>query len=157
MNVVYACRNCEHFNRTELTSGIQSLRCETCGHESHFASEAVSDGRISSCLVCGCPELYVRKDFSQRLGVTIVVVGLASYLVAIALHLRYVGWGILFATALIDLILYLRMKSMLQCYRCQASYRGLAALEAFEPFDLETYEKFRQEAIRKAQARRLNP
>ena len=77
-----------------------------------------------------------------------------AYLVAIALHLRYVGWGILFATALIDLILYLRVKSMLQCYRCQANYRGLAGLEAFEPFDLETHEKFRQQAIRLAQSRR---
>jgi hypothetical protein len=154
MNVTYTCRHCEQPARNEVQPERAELVCPNCKQASPFPSEDFQDGKLLNCLVCGCRELFVRKDFSQRLGVAIVVCGLASYLVANAFHLRYVGWGILFATALIDLVLYFRVNSMLQCYRCQAAYRGLSGLDAFEPFDLETYEKFRQQAIRLAQMRR---
>ena len=56
-------------------------------------------------------------------------------------------FGILFATALIDVVLYLTVGNLLQCYRCQAQYRGVPGLENHEPFDLETHEKHRQQRL----------
>ena len=154
MNVSYTCKHCDQPVRSEVGSGAHEFTCPACSEKFSVPAEDYADGKLHGCLVCGCRELFVRKDFSQRLGVTIVVCGLFAYLIAIGFQQRYVGWGILFATALIDLVLYFRVKSMLQCYRCEASYRGLSGLDAFEPFDLETHEKFRQQKIRLAQVRK---
>ena len=154
MNVAYRCKHCEQTVRFEVDGETRELTCPACSEKLPILAEDFAEGKLHACLVCGCRELFVRKDFSQRLGVSIVVCGLLAYLVAIGFQQRYIGWGILFATALIDLVLYFRVKSMLQCYRCEAGYRGLSGLDAFEPFDLETHEKFRQQKIRLAQSRK---
>jgi hypothetical protein len=58
---------------------------------------------------------------------------------------------VLFATALIDVILYFAVGNVLQCYRCQAQYRGIPGLENYTGFNLETHEKHRQQKIRLAE------
>jgi hypothetical protein len=96
----------------------------------------------------------VRKDFSQSLGVAIVVVGIVASSVFWAYHMPYWTYGVLFATALIDVVLYLTVGNVLQCYRCQAQYRGTPGLESHGGFDLETHEKHRQQKIRLAERAR---
>lgn len=154
MNVAFVCRNCDKPVQAVVAPSDSELKCTACGQSSPIHPEDFADGKLQACLVCGCRELFVRKDFSQRLGVTIVVCGLLGSSIAWGFHMRYVSYAILFATAFADLVLYLMVKNILQCYRCQAAYRGLNGLEAFEPFDLETHEKFRQQAIRLAQSRK---
>jgi len=102
--------------------------------------------------MCGCRELYVRKDFSQRLGLTIVVAAMILSSITWGFHWRYATYGILFAAALFDVTLYFSVGNLLQCYRCRAEYRGLSGLDEREPFNLETHEKFRQQAARLAEA-----
>lgn len=154
MNVSYICRQCETPVRVELPEDVTELSCPSCSATTPVAAEDYAAGRLQSCLLCGCGELFLRKDFSQRMGVTIVVIGFVLSTIAWGFHLRFVSYAILFATALIDVVLYFTVGNMLQCYRCHAEYRGLAELSNFEPFDLETHERFRQQAIRMAQARR---
>jgi hypothetical protein len=96
--------------------------------------------------------LYVRKDFSQTVGVTIVVIGFVASSVAWYFRQPLLTYGILFATALIDVVLYVTVGNLLQCYRCHAQYRGVEGLDQHESFNLETHEKYRQQAIRLAQA-----
>jgi hypothetical protein len=92
--------------------------------------------------------LFVRKDFSQRLGVAIVVAGFLISSVFWYYRMPLWTYGVLFATALIDVVLYLTVGNVLQCYRCHAQYRGLPGLEHHQPFNLETHEKHRQQRIR---------
>jgi hypothetical protein len=66
-------------------------------------------------------------------------------------------YGVLFATALIDVVLYFTVGNLLQCYRCQAHYRGIPGLEDREPFNLETHEKHRQQKIRLEQSAKAGP
>jgi hypothetical protein len=141
----------------ELEPGATELRCPSCGLASPVTEEHFENGKLHGCPICGCRELFVRKDFPQRLGVGIVICGLVASSIALALHRRFTSYGILFATALIDLVLYFTVRNMLQCYRCQALFRGLSGLDEFEPFRLETHEKYRQQAIRLAEARRQRP
>jgi hypothetical protein len=103
-------------------------------------------------VICPSTELFVRKDFSQSLGVAIVVAG--GIVSSIFWFYRMPLWtyGVLFATALIDVVLYVTVGNLLQCYRCQAQYRGIPGLENREPFNLETHEKHRQLKIRLGQA-----
>jgi hypothetical protein len=57
-------------------------------------------------------------------------------------------FGILFATALADLVLFAVVGSALMCYRCQAQYRGVEQMDVHGSFNLETHERYRQMAAR---------
>jgi hypothetical protein len=112
---------------------------------------AVSANHVRQCVVCPSRELYVRKDFSQRAGIVIVVTGIVVSSIFWALRMPVWTYVVLFATAGIDVVLYFTVGNVLQCYRCQAQYRGVEGLETHGGFDLETHEKHRQQQIRLAQ------
>src|SRR5690606_28879128 len=109
---------------------------------------AVAGERVRRCLVCPSHDLYMRKDFPQRLGVLLVGIGIVGS--SIAWYYASLSWtfGILFATALADLLLFMLVGSALMCYRCGAQYRGVAEMETHGQFNLETHEKYRQLAAR---------
>ena len=150
MNITFLCRQCDRPAQIEVLDESLDFGCPHCDRvyawREHFRQD-----RLDGCPVCGCHELYVRKNFSQRLGVAIVALGVLLSSIAWGYHLLFVTYGILFSTALIDVILYFAVSNMLQCYRCQAEYRGLAALADHEPFVLETHERYRQQAARLAE------
>ncbi|MFM9117530.1 MAG: hypothetical protein ACKOU6_15350 [Planctomycetota bacterium] len=151
MNVTFACPSCDQTTRSELlVSPGQLLTCRHCGQQIAVPAGAVSDRQVTRCVVCPSTELYVRKDFSQRWGVLIVIAGFIAS--SIAWYSYHIVWtyAILFATALLDVILYLFMGNMLQCYRCQAQYRGVVGMDEHQPFHLETHEKHRQQTARLA-------
>ena len=89
---------------------------------------------------------------SQKLGVAIVVAGFVISSVFWYYRMPLWTYGVLFATALIDVVLYFTVGNVLHCYRCQAQYRGVPGLENHGGFDLETHEKHRQQKIRLAEA-----
>jgi hypothetical protein len=66
-------------------------------------------------------------------------------------------FGILFATALVDVLLYALVGDALMCYRCDAQYRGVEEIESHGQFDLETHEKYRQLAARMNDTGSHNP
>jgi len=107
---------------------------------------------MDRCFLCGCDELYVRKDFSQRLGLMIVIAAMVLSSIAWGFHRIYTTYGILFVAALIDVVLYFTVGNLLQCYCCRTEYRGIPELDEGEPFSLETHEKFRQQEARLAEA-----
>ena len=109
-------------------------------------------GHLESCLVCPSGELFVRKNFSPRLGLLIVAVGITAATVTWALRWPYATYGILAVSALLDLLLYQFVGNLLQCYKCRSEYRGLEGLETYNAFSLETHERFRQEAARLKEA-----
>ena len=107
------------------------------------------------CLICPSTELFIRKDFPQVLGVVIVALAAVLSSVFWYLHMPWWTYGTLFLAAFIDLVLYIFVGNQLQCYRCQAQYRGVPGLDNHEPFDLETHEKYRQQLARLEEASKL--
>jgi len=107
------------------------------------------DGGVKYCVVCRSPDLFIRKDFPQWLGVLIVVIGFAASSVAWYYHQIEWTFGILFATAAIDVVLYLLMGEALVCYRCGAHFRNVGSVDQHSGFDLETHERYRQAAARR--------
>jgi hypothetical protein len=93
----------------------------------------------------------LRKDFPQRLGVAIVALGFIGSTIAWYYYWIYTAYAVLFATALLDVVLYFFVPAALVCYRCQAHYRHVAALDLHSPFSLETHERYRQQAARLAE------
>ncbi len=64
-------------------------------------------------------------------------------------HRIVATYGILFGTAMIDVVLYLVMGNVLECYRCHAQYRWLTVAGGIMKVStLETHERYRQQASR---------
>jgi hypothetical protein len=142
------CPYCETIFSQRLHVG-QRLECPDC-HKTltDDCPDLDDEGQPPRCAACPSTELFVRKDFPQRLGVGIVVAGFAASTLAWYHHQVLWSFAILFATALVDVVLYLVMGNVLECYRCHAQYRGLASLAGHAGFDLEVHEKHRQQAAR---------
>lgn len=154
MQVTFRCPLCDSTSHARFEFDAEPVRCDACGGQLGTARKSPESGSLDACVVCPSSELYVRKDFSQKVGVTIVVVGFVLSSIAWYYRQPLVTYGILFATALIDVVLYLTVGNMLQCYRCHAQYRGIPELDSHQPFNLEKHERYRQQEIRLAQAAR---
>jgi hypothetical protein len=151
MNVTFRCPHCDHTGSVDFGPESQSIACPACQVKWPIPERAAGEGKLWRCLICPSTELFVRKDFSQSLGVAIVVAGIVLSSAFWAYRMPFWTYGVLFATALIDVVLYLTVGNLLQCYRCQAQYRDVPGLENHGGFDLETHEKHRQQKIRLAQ------
>lgn len=99
---------------------------------------------INRCPECGCRDLFVRKDFPQKLGLGVVVVAGVTFLVLAANRgTFYLGVCVLVAAALIDGLLYLMVGKVTVCYRCRAEVRGVPLNPQHGPFELAVAEKYR--------------
>ena len=152
MNVSYCCPHCDQGVRLHFSATDTELDCPHCGHAIAIPAGSIQGERVNRCVVCPSTDLFLRKDFPQRLGVGIVTVGIVGSCITWAMSEITLTFAILFATALIDVVLYFTVGNVLHCYRCQAQYRGVPGLENHGGFDLETHEKHRQQKIRLAEA-----
>ena len=151
MNITYYCPACRKPVREQISAASTALECGECRQQIAIPPQAIIGKRINRCLVCPSTDLYARKDFPQRLGVALVVLGFIGSSIAWANYLVFWTFAILFATALVDLLLYVLMGESLTCYRCGAQYRGCEEIERHGGFDLETHERYRQMAARMKQ------
>ena len=154
MNVTFSCPLCHQDARTDVTPGDDALVCPECHEAIKLPADAFDGDHLCRCLVCPSTDLFVRKDFPQRLGVGIVALGIVGSSVAWGYSLVIWTFAILFATALVNVVLYLIVPDALMCYRCGAHYRMADGHERHGAFNLETHERYRQQAARLAQGRR---
>ncbi len=153
MNVTFPCPKCEQHDRTEVQPGDTAFSCHHCDQKINIPSGAIDGGEVRRCLACPSTDLFVRKDFPQRLGVALVAVGIIGSSIAWAYGAVIWTFAILFASALADVALYLIVPDALMCYRCGAMYRGAKNMDRHGAFDLETHERYRQQAARLAEKR----
>ena len=153
MNVTYTCPACGRTAREAVSAESRALDCPHCHQPVAIPTDAIEGEQIRRCLLCPSRDLYARKDFPQRLGVALVVLGFVGSSIAWANYQVLWSFAILFGTALIDLLLYIVMGESLTCYRCGAQYRGFEEIERHGGFDLETHERYRQMAARMKERR----
>lgn len=151
--ITFSCPECGGLIRTEFDDQSVVASCSSCQEGRQLLNPELEGGYLRHCLACPSTELFVRKDFPQRLGVTIVVIGFAISTIFWGYHMVIASYAVLFVTALIDIVLYLTMGDVLECYRCHAQYRDLPGFEDYAQFDLEAYERHRQQAIRLEEAK----
>ncbi len=153
MNVTFRCPRCGETGRAAIAPEASAVTCPHCQQELRPSGDPWQAGRLRRCLICPSTDLFVRKDFPQRLGVWLVVIGFVAS--SVAWYYEHLWWtfAILFATAFIDLALYLIVGNSLTCYRCHAEYRDLDMSE-HGAFELTTHEKYRQQAARLAESQR---
>ncbi|MEX2114137.1 MAG: hypothetical protein WD845_13180 [Pirellulales bacterium] len=150
MNVTFSCPLCQQSARSEVGPSDQPLHCSACEQEIAIGRDAFDGEQLRRCLVCPSTDLFVRKDFPQRIGVGIVVLGIVGSSITWGYTYTVATFAILFATALVDVLLYLIVPDALMCYRCGATYRSVRGMERHGAFNLETHERYRQQAARMA-------
>src|SRR5450432_3131741 len=106
MNVTYCCPACQATTRAPFTSESTKLTCSECRSQIAVPEGAVNSERFERCLVCPSTDLFARKDFPQRLGVVLVILGFGASCVTWAHYQVFWTFAILFFTAFVDLALY---------------------------------------------------
>ncbi len=115
------------------------IKCGACGREIPLAfTEALrSDAAVDACPVCTGRDFYIRKDFDPKVGLAVVVVGALVSAVFYWFGRDLIAYGILASAALVDLVVYGRLKDVTVCYRCHSEFRG-AYKRTAPAFDLHT-------------------
>ncbi len=152
MNATFPCSVCNIPIRTELPTDVEPS-CPVCSRLLPLA-DAQCNPKLPSCAVCGAREFYTKKDFPQSLGMFILLAGLIGATITYYFYLTVATWAIFIGSALLDVVLYLWVKDAVVCYRCNAHFRGVDPSPRFAPFDLGTFERYRQERIRRDELQR---
>jgi uncharacterized protein (DUF983 family) len=139
MQILVRCPNCDAGLPVRASETPSAIKCGACGREIPLAiSEGLRADRIvDRCPVCGGADFYVRKDFDPKLGLTVVVIGALISAGFYWFGRDLIAYSILAAAALIDLVVYGRLKDVTVCYRCHTEFRGSYQRRA-PAFDLHT-------------------
>lgn len=146
------CPACDHYGPPHLPT-LEASRCETCGFELLPTLEPgdLDRPQLTRCRFCGHDEMYIQKDFPHWLGLSILLGAVLASFVTYSYHLIAWTWAILLGSAAIDGLLYYFVGNVTLCYRCLSQHRGYPPNPEHQPFELGTFEKYRQERLRRRQ------
>ncbi|HVT89884.1 MAG TPA: hypothetical protein VHD56_13605 [Tepidisphaeraceae bacterium] len=103
----------------------------------------MSDGLLETCPKCGCRDLFIRKNFPQRIGLAIVALAGSIFIVLAAWRQTFwIGAMVLLGAAIIDAVLYAFVPKITVCYRCRAEFHG-PINPVHHGFELAVGEKYR--------------
>ena len=132
--IAFTCPACGR----EAAGGLDGRgRCPSCGAEIALElTESLREARVvDRCPRCVGEQLYVQRDFNQKAGLVIVIIG-----AALAPFTPY--YSSLFVAAAIDAALYLVLPEIAICYRCGTHFRGFRRNPKHEAFDLHIAEQY---------------
>ena len=132
--IAFACPACGR----EAVAGVDGVgSCRSCAASPRLdIPDALKATRVvESCPACGNGLLYVQRDFNQKVGLGVVILG-----AALAPFTPF--YASLFVAAAIDAGLYALLPDVTVCYRCQAHMRGFARNPAHHAFDLHLAEQY---------------
>jgi hypothetical protein len=137
MEIEFLCPDCNHANQKEIADSdvAATFTCESCGKTFGPVNSYIEETKgLQRCVICGCRDLYTQKDFNRKVGCTIAAIGaiLAPFTKLISL----------FVCALIDLLLYRLLPTILVCYRCKSIYRDFPPNAEHQPFNLGINDRY---------------
>jgi uncharacterized protein (DUF983 family) len=150
MQILARCPACDAGLPVPARDADAAIRCGRCGRDIPLAvSDSVRNDRgVDRCPVCQGTDFYRRKDFDPKVGLTVVIVGAVISAGFYWFDRDLIAYSILGAAALIDLVVYGRLKDLTVCYRCHTEFRGTHPPTA-PAFDLHTADVLEQEYERK--------
>jgi hypothetical protein len=153
VNIRFTCPTCDCPGRAR-SGGPLEWSCPRCDHLLRLAG---AEEALPTCAVCGNHELYRKKDFPHGLGMAILVGACLASTITYWLYDKVLTWAILLGSAAFDGLLYLWVKDVIVCYRCNAHHRDVPRNEAHQPFELTTHERYRQERLRREEVEKGRP
>jgi len=150
MEIVARCPKCDAGLPVSAADAPPAIKCGRCGREMplSFSDDLRADRSVDRCPVCSGAEFYIRKDFDPKVGVTVVIIGALISASFYWFGRDLVAYSILGGAALIDLVVYCRLKDVTVCYRCHTEFRG-AYTRSAGAFDLHTADVLEQEYERR--------
>lgn len=150
MKVVAKCPKCDAGLPVDASEAPSAIKCGRCGRDIplSISDDLRADRAVDRCPVCTGGDFYIRKDFDPKVGLTVVIIGAAISAVFYWFGRDLIAYGILASAALIDLIVYGRLKDVTVCYRCHSEFRGDYQRGA-PSFDLHTADVLEVEYERK--------
>ena len=126
MEILARCPKCDARLPVHTAEAPAAITCGGCGREMPLAfSEALrGDRAVDRCPVCDGGDFYIRKDFDPTVGLTVVIIGALISAGFYWFGRDLIAYSILGAAALIDLVVYGRLKDLTVCYRCHSEFRG---------------------------------
>jgi len=150
MIVVAKCPKCDAGLPVNAADPVALIKCGRCGSDVRLdvSDEVRRDSAVDRCPVCSGTDFYIRKDFNPKVGLTVVIIGALISAVFYWFQQDLIAYSILAAAALIDLVVYGRLKDLTVCYRCHSEFRGGYQRTA-GAFDLHTADVLEQEYERR--------
>ncbi len=153
MKIRFCCPQCETGGAVDLAQR-HDWTCPRCDHlltlhEPALQTEAAGT-QVQTCAVCGTHELYRKKAFPHWLGLSLLTFACLAFLLLNYYRRQEWAWAILLGSALVDGLLYLTVRDVVVCYRCDAEHHGLKQASN-PPFELTIHERHRQQKIREAE------
>lgn len=106
--------------------------------------QALDDrGHLRRCPVCRCPDLFVRKDFPQLTGFSLIVLAAVVSMILVGMEQLLAGLVVLALVVALDLAILLFSRKLLVCYRCRSEFRGLPIRPDQPGWELSVGEKYR--------------
>ena len=139
MQIVAKCPKCDAALPFRAAAAPAAIKCGRCGREIPLAvsDDLRADRAVDTCPICSGAEFYIRKDFDPKVGLTVVIIGALVSAAFYWFGRDLIAYGILASAALIDLVVYGRLKDVTVCYRCHSEFRG-AYQRTAGSFDLHT-------------------
>ena len=104
----------------------------------------MSEDHLKTCPACGCRDLFIRKDFPQKLGLSVVIIAAITFLaLASSRQYFYLGVIVLIVAAIMDALLYWFVPKITVCYRCRTEFRDAPLNPDHRGFELAIAEKYR--------------
>ena len=100
-------------------------------------------GTLRRCPVCGCSELFARKDFPQVTGFVVVIIAALVSMYMVGIDQIIPAVAVLAIVVVIDLAVFFFTGKCLVCYRCRSEFRDTPIAEDHSGWDLPTGEKYR--------------
>ena len=131
--IAFRCPSCQG----EAVCALDGVARCGCGAAPRLElGPSIRESRIvDACPACQGRQLYVQRDFNQRAGLVIVVVG-----ALLAPFTPY--YSSLVVAGLVDAGLYLLLPEITVCYRCHAHFRGFRRNPSHHAFDLHLDEQY---------------
>ena len=121
--ISWDCVECKRYVQVPAADQ-QELLCPHCrktAGQTKLLSEV-----FQSCPLCHCRQFYREKNFPQRLGCLIMLIGIILVPFTYGLSLPIF--------ALIDWLIFRRIPNMAVCYRCGAEFHGFEIPVTFKSF-----------------------
>jgi len=117
------CPSCKKYASVVVTAH-QEVICPFCNTKWGQTTEL--EKIFETCPVCQNSQFYVQKNFNQALGCLIMAVGIVLVPLTYGLSLPFF--------ALVDWLLYRKVKSIVICYKCGSEFYDFLIPRNFKPF-----------------------
>jgi hypothetical protein len=126
VNILAKCPKCDAGLPVDVADAPSAIKCGRCGRDIPLVitSALRADTGVDRCPVCEGGDFYIRKDFEPKIGLTVVIIGALISAGFYWFGRDLIAYSILASAALIDLVVYGRLKDVTVCYRCHSESRG---------------------------------